>query len=329
MRIILIIIGIIVTFITVVVLAFTLSPRPSAWLVHYLFKEGPAVKPDNYEEYEQLVEAKYNLTYPSTFKDATLDIFSPVDTTKTYPTIIWVHGGAYVGGSKADIESYGVMLASQGFHVVSVNYELAPSAQYPSPLLQLNDVYQFVKDQSGIFKFDLDRLYFAGDSAGAQIVSQYALIQSDEGYAKQVGIKQAIPNRSIKGVLLYCGPFDISKLAHLSDNKYVAFLLGRVGWAYIGEKDWVHSEQAKLASTKDFVTANYPPTFITDGNVMTFTQHGIELAQTLADLNVPVTTKFYPVSQAELPHEYQFIFTYPEAQETFEATIQFLKETSN
>lgn len=310
------------------VAAFLVSPRPSAFLVHQLFRGGVAVPPNDYETYESKVDIHKNLSYSSTYKENKLDVITPKDKSEKWPTIIWIHGGAFVGGDKQDVLEYAVLLASHGYNIISANYELAPSAQYPAPIHQMSDVYRFAIDQSEKFGFDLERIYFAGDSAGAQIASQYALVQTNETYAKQLGIKQTVPADNIKGLLLYCGPYDLSKLALLSDNKLVAFLLDKVGWAYTGERNWVTSEVTKFASTIDFVDENYPPSFITDGNEMTFTDHGVALAEALSEKGVLVQTRFYPREQAILPHEYQFIFDYEEAYETLQATVEFLSKTS-
>ena len=51
------------------------------------------------------------------------------------PCIVWVHGGAYAGGDKEDVTAYAKHLASFGYIVISMNYSLAPKAQYPTPLL--------------------------------------------------------------------------------------------------------------------------------------------------------------------------------------------------
>lgn len=49
MRILLMIALSIAALVLLVIVAFLVSPRPSAWLVHYLFREGVAVAPENYE----------------------------------------------------------------------------------------------------------------------------------------------------------------------------------------------------------------------------------------------------------------------------------------
>ena len=321
------IIFLVIVFIIVVgVIYFFNSPRPAAWIVQQLFKTSPAVAPANYDDIVQNVNIERDIVYPSAGKNNTLDIISPKSRIEPLPTIIWVHGGAFVGGDKRDVEQYAVQIAANGYNVVLMNYALAPAAKYPSPLHQVADVYRFVESSVWQHGFDLNNLYFAGDSAGAQIAAQFATIQTNTSYAAQLEFEQTVPQRRIRGMLLYCGPYNIQYLSHLSDNKLVAFLLKRVGWAYIGERQWVTSEKAKLASPVDYLTKDFPPTFLTDGKFMSFEQHGIELAQRLDELDVPVTTKFYPTN---LPHEYQFIMNTPEAEETLQATLDFLAVTKN
>lgn len=307
---------------SLVLLIFT--PYPASAVIKKLFEGGVAVEPENYAEIKANTVQQEHIIYKSSFSSNELDVISPKTVDTPLPVILWVHGGAFVAGDKSDITEYAVQIAEKGYHVVNINYDLAPKAKYPTPLLQLNDVYQWVMENAESYKFDITKLLFAGDSAGAQIVSQYALIQTNEAYAKEIQITPVVAKENIAGLLLFCGPFDIQKLSHLSDNKIVAFLLNRVGWGYIGDRTWQTSETARLASPIDFVTFDYPPSFITDGNVMTFDEHGKELAARLQELGVPVVEKFYEGN--ELPHEYQFMMNTPEAFETFDAVVKFIGE---
>lgn len=321
-----IIILVLLVIIVLITLFIVFTPYPSSFLVKKLFEGGVAVKPSNYEAIQRQTLQHENLVYESSFSENRLDVISPKDRNEPLPVILWVHGGAFVAGDKSDITEYAVQLAANGYHVVNMNYALAPSKRYPSPLLQMNDAYAWILKNDKTYNFDTSTILFAGDSAGAQIVSQYALVQTNADYAKQLDIAPVVHRDNIAGLLLYCGPFDIKQLSHLSDNKLVAFLLNRVGWGYIGERNWQSSETTRLASTVDFVTSDYPPSFITDGNVMTFEAHGKALVTKLQQLDVPVVDKFY--TSAELPHEYQFMMNTKEAAETFEATLQFLKQVT-
>ncbi|MDN3427169.1 alpha/beta hydrolase [Microbacterium sp. APC 3898] len=209
-----------------------------------------------------------------------------------------------------------------------MNYELAPSAIYPTPLYQVEEAYQFIEKNAQAYGIDMDRLYFAGDSAGAQIISQFVNIQVEEEYSNLIGIEGSVSPDQIAGVLLFCGPYDVSKFGDLSDSFLINFLFDRVGWAYIGERDWGSSDQVKQASVIDHVSAHFPPTFITDGNTGSFEEQGLELADKLNKNDVEIVDVFYSQEEAELGHEYQFIMDAPQAENTFNQLIEFLADTS-
>ncbi|MBW4095565.1 MAG: alpha/beta hydrolase fold domain-containing protein [Acidobacteria bacterium] len=42
------------------------------------------------------------------------------------PTIVWIHGGAWISGYKEDADPYARMLAGRGFTAVSFVYTLPP-----------------------------------------------------------------------------------------------------------------------------------------------------------------------------------------------------------
>lgn len=311
-----------------IVILFTVSPKPTALLIRRLFEGGVAVKPSNYDEIERLVHIENDYAYNSNYNEGKLDIIKPKEFEGYLPVIFWVHGGAFLGGDKSDITEYAVQIASKGYIVVNINYDLAPSSQYPTPLYQVKEAYQFIEKNAEEYGIDMNRLYFAGDSAGAQIVSQFVNIQVDRGYANLLGIESVVSSDKIKGVLLFCGPYDVSKLSN-SDSFLIKFLFKRVGWAYIGERNWTNTDQVKEASILQHVSSNFSPTFITDGNVGSFEDQGKELADKLKNCGVEVSQVFYSTEEAKLGHEYQFMMNTPQAKNTFNKLIEFLDYTSN
>ena len=53
--------------------------------------------------------------------------------------------GGFVGGDKSDITGYAVELAARGYTVININYALAPKRKYPTPVLQLGEAYEYIK----------------------------------------------------------------------------------------------------------------------------------------------------------------------------------------
>jgi acetyl esterase/lipase len=128
------------------------------------------VTPANYHELSEKVRVEKDIEYPSRFKSNRLDVFSPKDAAGPLATILWIHGGGFVGGDKAGIATWATMIAAKGYTVVSINYELAWENHYPGPLIQFGEAYEFLKREPQRFPFaDLHRLIIGGDSAGAQI----------------------------------------------------------------------------------------------------------------------------------------------------------------
>jgi len=293
-----------------------------------MFEGGVAVKPENYDDILKKTMSWNDIDYNSNYKDGYLDIIVPKDTPEHVPVILWIHGGAFVGGDKKDITEYAVQIASHGYAVVNINYELAPGGKYPAPLHQVDEVYRYIKQNADKYKLNLDQLYIAGDSAGAQMASQYVNVQVNADYAEMAKLKAVVPANTIKGALLFCGPYDIQDFGTSSDSKLMNFIFKRVGWAYIGERNWFDHPSTKLASTIDHISADYVPTFITDGNEGSFEKQGKALAEKLTKLNVPVTSIFYEKDEAVLGHEYQFMMNTKQAEHTFDELIAFLDKHS-
>lgn len=64
----------------------------------------------------------------------------------------------------------------------------APEARFSTPLRQTNEALAYVVANASRFNIEFDHIFLAGDSAGAQIAAQTALIISDPGYARRLGV---------------------------------------------------------------------------------------------------------------------------------------------
>ena len=315
----------IAAFLFIFILLFSIfTPIPASLMIRTAFKNGIAVAPNNYEAIKETVTVTNDLNYPSKYKDNSADIYIPKNKEGLFPVVLWVHGGAFVGGDKRDIEIYATALASEGIAVVCINYQRAPEAKYPTPIIQMEEAYLWLKNISNEYSIDINRLILAGDSAGAHIAAQFAAIQSNTSYANEMAMNQIVPLNTIKSILLFCGPFDVAKIAE-NNNSLINFFMERAAWAYFGKKNW--NEQFSFQATiSNHITDNFPPAFITDSNTLSFEEHAKNLAGVLKKNNVPVETYFIPINVEETAHEYQFVMNTPSAEESFKKTVSFIKK---
>ncbi|MBP6861502.1 MAG: alpha/beta hydrolase [Neisseriaceae bacterium] len=321
----------ILTFIvsTSVAVAGCVSPAPTSWAVKKLIESAPlATPPLDYAQIQDNVAVWPNLSYPSQYENNVYDVYVPhtVKPGTQLPVLIWVHGGAFVAGDKTDVRYFAPALANQGYMVVAMNYQLAPKAIYPTPLVQIQELYQALLKVAPAHQGNMTQLFFAGDSAGAQMAAQFVAMQTNPQLATAMAMPAVVPKAHIKGVLLYCGPYDLTALKGGTDSGLVNFILNQLGWSYLGNRDWLASDEVQQADVVSHVTADFPPAYITDGNTFSFESHGQALVSALQKKGVAVQSRFFDKAQAVTEHEYQFKMDSEAGQQAFADSVQFLNQ---
>ncbi len=165
---------------------------------------------------------------------AYLDIYTPDGTGgEPRPVILWVHGGGFIAGSAATVADYTILLAHAGYTVASLDYSLAPGSRYPVPVRQGNAALRYLRANASRFGGDPARIVLGGDSAGAQIASQLAAVQTDAALAGSMGLSAAVPPGTLRGVVLFCGIYDMSTVGGSGFPALRTYL-----WAYTGTRSW-------------------------------------------------------------------------------------------
>lgn len=106
-----------------------------------------------------------------------LDLFLPkIQSEKYYPTLIMIHGGAWVEGSKEEILSYQYSkklmdtAIQNGFAIVNINYRLlTKECHFPAPIVDCKDAIRWVKKNAGKYHIDTTNIGLWGASAGSHL----------------------------------------------------------------------------------------------------------------------------------------------------------------
>lgn len=178
-----------------------------------------------------------------------LDVYYPKGTIKPLPTIINIHGGGFVYSTKNHSQYYCMNLAQHGFTVVNFTYRLAPKIKFPTPVMETNQVMEWVCSHAAEYQIDLNNIFIIGDSAGAQIASQYCTIVTNPEYAGLFDIH--IPSFKIKAVVLNCGMYDN---LHRIDGPLPGIMRD-----YFGKNPLIHGDQLNVLK---YINKNFPPTFV-------------------------------------------------------------------
>lgn len=87
------------------------------------------------------------------------------------PLLVYVHGGAWVTGDKSNFKWITHSFARAGLAVFSINYRWAPEADLFGQLRDVARAIGWARANAPELGGDPDRVFLAGDSAGAHLVS--------------------------------------------------------------------------------------------------------------------------------------------------------------
>jgi acetyl esterase/lipase len=318
----LIVIGVVIVVGAGAYAAYRLNPWPSVLAIRYSLDKGRAEAAASIAPLlPKDVSAQRDVSYLPGDRDALFDVFAPADAQVPLPAVVWVHGGGFVAGSRSDVSGYLEILAARGYVTIAIGYSLAPAARFPTPVRETNAALAHIVANAKRYNVDPGRIFLAGDSAGAQIAAQTALIISDANYAQCMGIEAGMARASLRGVVLFCGPYDLPTMNF--EGPFAKFV--RTGiWSYIGTRN-LRDPRVGLLSVTPHVTAGYPSTFMSVGNADPLAPQSLAFAEALRAQRVEVDALFF--SQGHNPslgHEYQMQLDTDAGRLALERTAAFL-----
>lgn len=240
-----------------------------------------------------------------------------------HPWVIWLHGGGWHFSDKSDALPYVELLADRGYAGAVVNYPRAPHAAYPAAPRAVNDAIAHLLDHAVEYGLDPSRVVLAGDSAGAQVAAELAVLTTSPEFAAQTTLVAALAPAQLRGTVLFCGIYDPPALD--DSNRIFEAALESAMWSLTRNRAWKDTHACRLMTVIDHVTAAFPPTFLAAGNADPLTRRQTPpMAARLAELGVAVEG-YYPGDAANpINHEFQFWLGTPEGVEALDRTVAFL-----
>jgi arylformamidase len=157
--------------------------------------------------------AKLDIPYgDSSIERQVLDIYAPTEA-KKLPVVFWIHGGGWVTGDKASVQSKPQWFLQQGCVFVSTNYRLLPKVDMETIIRDVAKSLGWVHKNIESYGGDPNRIYVMGHSAGAQLA---ALICIDERYLQTEGV----PFSVLQGCVPVDGDtFDIPAIIETAETR--------------------------------------------------------------------------------------------------------------
>jgi acetyl esterase/lipase len=189
-----------------------------------------------------------------------LDLYLPAGV-KRPPLVVYLHGGAWNAGSKAQ---YPAFLVERGFAVASVDFRSTDVAPFPANVHDIKAAIRYLRAKATDYGYRTDRIAIAGASSGAHLAALVgvtngnAALEGEEGdYREQSSAVQAIVSwfgaSNLTTILSQSTPFGLAMR-----EPALKRLLG-------GLPDAV-PEVAQLASPVFHVDAKDPPLLLLHGD---------------------------------------------------------------
>jgi acetyl esterase/lipase len=197
-----------------------------------------------------------NITYLTANNfEAKLDVYSRSDTTAPQPTLIWIHGGGWTGGTKESATFSLLPYMEMGWNVVNVEYRLAKISLAPAAVEDCLCALRWVIRNAKQYGFDTNKLVVSGGSAGGHLALTTAMIPASEGMDRQCPGTEPL---KVAAVVDWYGITDVVDLLEGANMKTYAV-------------QWMGSmpnrvEIAKRVSPLTYVRAGLPPVISIQGD---------------------------------------------------------------
>jgi acetyl esterase/lipase len=223
-----------------------------------------------------------------------LDLYLPETTGKTSPLIIWIHGGAWMGGSK-DGRSPALRFTTEGYAVAHIGYRLSGEAKFPAQINDCKAAVRWLRSNAKKYQLAPEKFIAWGSSAGGHLA---AMLGTTGGVQDLEGTVNDIEESSrVQAVVDWFGPTDLLRMNDTeSDRRHDA--PNSAESKLIGGPLLENKEKAAKASPTTYISKDAAPFLIMHGD------HDLEvpirqseiLADALRKAGVQVT--FVPIKGA-------------------------------
>jgi len=236
-----------------------------------------------------------------------LDVYRHRDRPTGCPTLLQIHGGAWVVGSKNE-QGIPLMLhlASRGWVCVSANYRLSPRATFPDHLVDVKRAVQWIREHGEEYGAAPDFLVVTGCSAGGHLAALVALTANDPEY--QPGFEQV--DTSVRACVAFYGVYDFADRDQVWRHEGLARLLER---RVMKVSRAAAPDAYDRASPISRVYPEAPPFFVIHGQLDTLVP--VESARRFYDAFRRVTDA--PIVYAEIPGAQHAFDIFPSLRSTF------------
>ncbi|MEM6912890.1 MAG: alpha/beta hydrolase [Pseudomonadota bacterium] len=228
---------------------------------------GPPMRGPAPADMSAIANQALNIAYADDSAAQVLDVFMP-EGEGPFPTVILIHGGAFMMGSKEMDYSHAKVLVENGYVAISINYRLSGEAVFPAAVHDCKAAIRFVRANAEQFKVDPDRIGAWGASAGGNLTAMMATSAGDAFADGGVGDHTDVP-ANIQAGINWFGPINFQTMVPeglalgFQDDYNVDLESAYVG---VAADDPANAEIVARANPTTYLDPSDPPIWIVVGD---------------------------------------------------------------
>ena len=191
-----------------------------------------------------------------------LDLYMPRDVASP-PLLIWVHGGAWRGGSKERVLT-AIAFVEDGYAMASLEFRLSGDAMFPAQIHDIKAAIRFLRGKSQSFGYDATRIAILGASSGGHLVELVGVTNGHEELEGDVG-DYLDQSSDVQAIVSYFGASNLTTILNQSTPHGLRVRVPALD-LFIGGQPEDKVELARLASPVFHVDATDPPLLMLHGD---------------------------------------------------------------
>ena len=207
-----------------------------------------------------------------------VDLYRPRDAQGPTPTLMYFHGGGWVGGNKDANVLRLLPYLEMGWSVVNVSYRLGRVSLAPAAVEDCLCALRWVIQNAEEYNFDTSRIVVTGNSAGGHLALTTGMVPASAGLDRQCPGNEPL---EVAAVINWYGITDVGDLLEgPNERTYAVEWMGSVS---------DRLEIARQVSPLTYVRAGLPPILTIHGDADTIVPHDhpVRLHQALDGAGVP------------------------------------------
>jgi acetyl esterase/lipase len=190
--------------------------------------------------------------------DCKLDVYTRANPSGPTPTVLFIHGGGWVAGSKEGAAMSFLPYLEMGLAVVNVEYRLARVSLAPAAVEDCRLALRWVFKNAKQYSFDTTKIVVTGGSAGGHLALMTGLLNASDGFDLPKDWDYSGVQPKVAAIVNWFGITDVRDLLSGPNKQNYAI-------------DWIGNQNDKetialRVSPLSYVRSSVPPIFTVHGD---------------------------------------------------------------